>query len=322
MVNERAPSFAGAVEWLNSKPLTLAELHGKVVLVDFWTYTCVNWRRTLPYVREWAQKYRRDGLVVIGVHTPEFSFERDLANVEWASKEMNVAYPVAVDSNFAIWRAFGNEYWPALYLIDAKGNVRADHFGEGGYQKTERTIQELLVEAGARDVDRNLVSVDPHGLEVAADWDNVRSTETYIGAERGERRVDAEPNRLRLNEWALVGDWSVGKEAAVLNQADGRVAYRFHARDVNLVMGPVKLGSAPRFRVLVDGKPPATAPFRVRTHINSSGNTRLSSTGSSKSSFSTPASRRSISPSVEGDRSVAAVFCRQPRQSPSNSALN
>jgi thiol-disulfide isomerase/thioredoxin len=256
MVNERAASFAGAVEWLNSKPLTLAELHGKVVLVDFWTYTCVNWRRTLPYVRAWAQKYKQDGLVVIGVHTPEFSFERDLANVERATKEMDVAYPVAVDSNFAIWRAFGNEYWPALYLIDAKGNVRAEHFGEGDYQKTERTIQELLAEAGARDVDRNLVSVDPHGLEVAADWDNVRSTETYIGAERGERRVDAEPNRLRLNEWTLLGDWSLGKEAAVLNRADGLVAYRFHARDVNLVMGPVKLGSAPRFRVLVDEKPP------------------------------------------------------------------
>ena len=256
MVNQRAPSFAGAVEWLNSKPLTLSELHGKVVLVDFWTYTCVNWRRTLPYVREWAQKYKQDGLVVIGVHTPEFSFERDLANVGRATKEMDVAYPVAVDSNFKIWRAFGNEYWPALYLIDAKGNVRTHHFGEGDYEKTERTIQELLAEAGARDIDRNLVSVDPHGLEVPADWDNVRSPETYIGSERGERRVEAEPDRLRLNEWTLVGDWSVGKEAAVLNQSSGRVAYRFHARDVNLVMGPVKPGSAPRFRVLVDGKPP------------------------------------------------------------------
>ena len=151
MVNQRAPSVAGAVEWLNSKPLTLAELHGKVVLVDFWTYTCVNWRRTLPYVRAWAQKYKQDGLVVIGVHTPEFSFEKDLANVRRATKEMDVDYPVAVDSNYVIWRAFDNEYWPALYLIDAKGNVRAHHFGEGDYQKTERTIQELLGEAGARD---------------------------------------------------------------------------------------------------------------------------------------------------------------------------
>ena len=257
MVNHSAPSVAGAVEWLNSKPLTLTELHGKVVLVDFWTYTCVNWRRTLPYVRAWAQKYKQDGLVVIGVHTPEFSFEKDLANVRRATKEMDVDYPVAVDSNYAIWRAFDNEYWPALYLIDAKGNVRAHHFGEGDYQKTERTIQELLGEAGAR-VDHNLASVDPHGLEVAADWDDVRSTETYIGSERGQRRVDAEPDRLRLNEWTLVGDWSVGKEAAVLKQADGRIAYRFHARDVNLVMGPVKPGSTLRFRVLVDGKAPGT----------------------------------------------------------------
>jgi thiol-disulfide isomerase/thioredoxin len=258
MVDQTALSFAGAVEWFNSKPLTLAELHRKVVLVDFWTYTCVNWRRTLPYVRAWAQKYKQDGLLVIGVHTPEFGFEKDLTNVRRATKEMDVDYPVAVDSNYAIWRAFDNEYWPALYLIDAKGNVRAHHFGEGDYQKTERTIQELLAEAGARGIDRNLVLVDPHGLEVAADWDDVRSPETYIGSERGERRVDAAPDRLRLNEWTLIGDWSVGKEVAVLNRADGRVAYRFHARDVNLIMGPVKPGSTPRFRVLVDGKPPGT----------------------------------------------------------------
>ncbi len=255
MVNQRAPSVAGAVEWLNSKPLTLSELHAKVVLVDFWTYTCVNWRRTLPYVRAWALKYKQDGLVVIGVHTPEFGFEKDLANVRRATKEMDVGYPVAVDSNYAIWRAFDNEYWPALYLIDAKGNVRAHHFGEGDYQKTERTIQELLGEAGAR-VDRNLVSVDPRGLEVAAHWDDVRSAETYIGSHRGERRVEAAPDRLQLNEWTLIGDWSVGKEAAVLERAGGRVAYRFHARDVNLIMGPVQPGSTLRFRVLVDGKAP------------------------------------------------------------------
>jgi thiol-disulfide isomerase/thioredoxin len=255
MVNSKAPSFAGAVEWLNSKPLTLSELHGKVVLVEFWTYTCVNWRRTLPYVRAWAQKYKRDGLVVIGVHTPEFSFEKDLSNVRLATEEMDVDYPVAVDSNYAIWRAFHNEYWPALYVIDAKGNVRAHHFGEGDYQETEATIQELLAEAGARGVGRTLVSVDPHGLEVAADWDDVRSAETYIGSERGERRVHAAPDRLRLNEWTLTGDWSVGKEAALLNDADGRVAYRFHPRDVNLIMAPVKSGGTLRFRVLLDGKP-------------------------------------------------------------------
>ena len=275
MVNQRAPSVAGAVEWLNSKPLTLSELHGKVVLVDFWTYTCVNWRRTLPYVRAWALKYKQDGLVVIGVHTPEFSFEKDLANVRRATKEMDVGYPVAVDSNYAIWRAFDNEYWPALYLIDAKGNVRAHHFGEGDYQKTERTIQELLGEAGAR-VDRNLVSVDPRGLEVAADWDDVRSAETYIGSHRGERRVEAAPDRLQLNEWTLVGDWSVGKEAAVLQRAGGRVAYRFHARDVNLIMGPVSREALCAFACSLTERlrarttaatstRTATAPFHART---------------------------------------------------------
>lgn len=270
-VEGQIPSLAGAIEWLNSKPLTPAELRGKVVLVDFWTFTCVNWLRTFPYVRAWAHKYAPNGLVVIGVHTPEFEFEKDLDNVRREIKEIGVDYPVAVDSNYAIWRAFNNEYWPALYFIDAKGHIRGHQFGEGKYAEAERTIQQLLTEAGIANVDRSLVSVDPHGLEVAADWDDVRSPETYIGygraenfASPGEAVADkahgyAVPERLQLNEWALSGDWTIGKDVAALNKADGRIAYRFHARDVNLIMGPSRHGGSVRFRVLIDGKPPGNA---------------------------------------------------------------
>src|SRR5215470_15981191 len=234
-VEGKIPSLAGAIEWINSKPLTPDSLRGKVVLVDFWTYTCVNWQRTFPYVRAWAHKYERNGLVVIGVHTPEFEFEKDLDNVHRAIKEMRVDYPVAVDSNYAIWRAFDNEAWPALYFIDAKGHIRGHQFGEGKYAEAERTIQRLLAEAGASDVDDGLVSVDPRGLEVAADWNDIRSPESYIGYEREENfaspggiaedraHVYAVPERLRLNGWALAGDWTIRKDAVALNQANGRI---------------------------------------------------------------------------------------------------
>lgn len=266
------PSFGGAVQWINSKPLTPAQLRGKVVLVDFWTYTCVNWRRTLPYVRAWAEKYKDQGLVVIGVHTPEFGFEKNLDNIHQAVKEMRVDYPVAVDSNYAIWRAFDNQYWPALYFVDANGNIQHRQFGEGDYEQSEREIQRLLVEAGARGVGNGLVSVDPRGLEVAADWADVRSPESYLGYERGENFASpggavldkphryTVPAQLALNQWALSGDWTIGKEGSVLHDRNGRIAYRFHARDVNLIMGPPARGGSPvRFRVFVDGKAPGSA---------------------------------------------------------------
>jgi thiol-disulfide isomerase/thioredoxin len=271
MVSATLPSFAGAVEWLNSKPLTATELRGRVVLVQFWTYTCVNWLRTLPYVRAWAAKYKDDGLIVIGVHTPEFGFEKNIENIRRAIKEMQIQYPVAVDSNYAIWDAFANEYWPALYLADSQGNIRYHHFGEGDYEQSERTIQQLLVEAGHHQIDKTLVSVDPRGLEVAADWADEQSPENFLGYARTDnfaspgglvpdkRHVYEIPALLALNSWALSGEWTVGKEAVVAGEAGGRVAYRFHARDLNLVMGPGARGSSVRFRVLLDGQPPGAA---------------------------------------------------------------
>jgi thiol-disulfide isomerase/thioredoxin len=251
-------SLSSATVWINSPALTEEGLRGKVVLVQFWTYSCVNWIRTVPYVRAWAQKYRENGLVVIGVHAPEFEFEKQLANARWGTKNFGVDYPVAVDNEFAIWRAFGNQYWPALYLIDGHGRVRYRHFGEEEYEQSERAIQKLLAEAGAQGLGDDLVSVTPRGAEVAADWDNVRSPETYVGSERSENRVSPD-RRLRPNEWALVGNWRVGKQAAVLEGADGRITYRFHARDLNLVMAPGPGGKAVRFRVLMDGHPPGPA---------------------------------------------------------------
>ncbi len=264
-------SFGGAIEWLNSKPLTIAGLRGKVVLVEFWTYTCVNWLRTLPYVRAWAEKYRDKGLVVVGVHTPEFGFEKNVDNIRRAMKEMGIEYPVAVDSNYAIWNAFGNEYWPAMYFIDARGGIRHHHFGEGDYEQSERVIQRLLVEAGNHDVGTELVTVDPRGLEVAADWSNEKSPETFLGFDRtenfasaggvvaNERHAYAVPARLSLNSWALAGEWTMERESVVLNPAGGRIAYRFHALDVNLIMGPRTRGASVRFRVLVDGQLPGPA---------------------------------------------------------------
>ena len=265
------PSPSGATEWLNSRPLTPGGLRGRVVLIDFWTYTCVNWRRTLPYVRAWAEKYADRGLVVIGVHTPEFSFEHNIENVRWAAKDMKIDYPIAVDSDYAIWRAFNNEYWPAHYFIDAKGNIRHHQFGEGEYEQAEEVIQQLLSEASGKDIGPGLVSVAPSGAEVAADWGTLRSLETYVGYEqtknyaspggvvRNKPHVYALPVRLSLNQWALEGDWTAGKEDLSMNQPNGRIAYRFHARDLNLVMGPTRRGASIRFRVLIDGQPPGRA---------------------------------------------------------------
>jgi thiol-disulfide isomerase/thioredoxin len=251
-------SLRHATEWVNSPPLTEEGLRGKVVLVQFWTYSCVNWIRTLPYVRVWAEKYRDQGLVVIGVHAPEFGFEKQLANVRWAAKEFRVEYPVAVDNDFEIWRGFGNQYWPALYILDGKGRVRHRYFGEGDYEQSERMIQELLAEAGAQGTEQDLVSVDPSGAETAADWGNVKSPETYLGTDRGENRISS-GTRLKLNQWALEGDWTVRNQPAVLNKASGRIAYRFHARDLNLVMAPGARAGPVRFRVLIDGNPPGPA---------------------------------------------------------------
>lgn len=261
------PSLRGASGWLNSRPLTLADLRGKVVLINFWTYTCVNWRRTLPYVRAWAEKYGNHGLVVIGVHTPEFSFERKVDNIRWALKDMKITYPIAVDSDYAIWRAFNNQYWPASYFIDAKGHIRHHQFGEGNYQECEMVIQQLLSDAGIGEFDRKPVSVIANGAEVAADLDSLRSPETYLGYERTQNFTSSHgvpwnrphayeaPARLGLNSWALAGNWTVGREAVVMNEPNGRIAYMFHARDLNLVMGPKMQGSPVRFRVFLDGQP-------------------------------------------------------------------
>jgi thiol-disulfide isomerase/thioredoxin len=243
------PSLAPADAWLNSPPLSPAALRGKVVLVDFWTYTCINWRRTMPWLRAWAQKYKDQGLVIVGVHTPEFSFETELDNVRRAAKEQQVDYPIAVDSHYAIWRAFDNNYWPALYFIDAKGRIRHHQFGEGDYDQLERVIQQLLTEAGRTGFDQTLVSVDAKGAEVAADWKNLRTAETYMGSARAGNR----------NAWSLEGEWMRRPEAAVLKKANGRILYRFHARDVHLVMGPATRGTPVRFRVSIDGQPPGAA---------------------------------------------------------------
>jgi thiol-disulfide isomerase/thioredoxin len=265
------PSLGSAAAWLNSPPLTVAGLRGKVVLVDFWTYTCINWLRQLPYVRAWGEKYKDKGLVVIGVHAPEFAFEKNVDNVRRAAKDMRVDYPIAVDSDHAIWRAFKNQYWPALYFVDARGRIRHHHFGEGEYERSETVIQQLLADAGIGGLGHEPVSVDAHGAEAAADWGSLKSPENYLGYERTEnfaspggavwdkRREYAAPAQLRLNQWALSGDWTVEKQAIALNKPDGRIAYRFHARDLHLVMGPATRGTAVRFRVRIDGQPPSAA---------------------------------------------------------------
>ena len=265
------PSLGSATEWLNSPPLTAAGLRGKVVLIDFWTYTCINWLRSLPYVRAWAEKYKDQGLVVIGVHAPEFAFEKNVDNVRRAAEDMRVDYPIAIDNDYAIWRAFKNQYWPALYFVDAQGRVRHHQFGEGEYARSEMMIQQLLAEAGSGGLSHELVSVDARGAEAAADWGSLKSPENYVGYERtenfaspggaalGKGRVYAASSRLSLNHWALSGDWTVGKQAIVLNEANGRIAYRFHARDLHLVVGPAAPGASVRFRVFIDGQPAGAA---------------------------------------------------------------
>ena len=269
-VEGHLPGFDGATGWLNSPPLTAADLGGKVVLVDFWTYTCINWLRTLGYVRAWAEKYADQGFVVVGVHTPEFPFERDIDNVRQAAQDMQVEYPIALDSDYAVWQAFSNHYWPAVYIADTDGRIRHHHFGEGGYEECERVVQQLLREAG-REVGDDLVSVADDGFEAQADWSNLESPETYLGYDQGQNfaspggakldqpRTYVAPDPLRLNGWALSGDWTVERGASVLNGADGRIVFRFHARDVNLVMGPPARGTSVPFRVLVDGQPPRDA---------------------------------------------------------------
>jgi thiol-disulfide isomerase/thioredoxin len=270
-VEGELPSLGGATGWLNSQPLTKADLRGKVVLVDIWTYTCINWLRTVPYVRGWAAKYKEQGLVVIGVHAPEFRFEKDLDNVRRAAKDRRIDFPIAIDNDYAIWRALDNHYWPALYVVDAQGRIRYHHFGEGEYERSERIIQQLLSEAGFSGIGDQPAVVDARGVEAEADWAHLKSPENYLGHERTENfvspggavvdkpRVYAAPARVKRNDWALSGDWTVKKDAVVLNKASGRIVYRFHARDVHLVMGPAVRGSSVRFRVLIDGQPPGAA---------------------------------------------------------------
>jgi thiol-disulfide isomerase/thioredoxin len=262
------PPLKGANAWVNSQALSTADLRGKVVLVDFWTYTCINWRRTMPYLRAWAEKYKDNGLVVVGVHTPEFSFEKDLDNVRRAAKELRVDYPIAVDNDYAIWNAFNNRYWPALYLIDAQGHVRHHQFGEGDYERLESVIQQLLTEAGQTTFDRTPATLDARGAEVPANWKTLATPETYTGYANGERfaspggtikdrpRSYTAPDRLQLNNWALAGDWTMNREFSVVNKAKGKVTFRFEARDVHLVMSPATRGSSVRFRVTIDGQPP------------------------------------------------------------------
>ncbi|HEV2976646.1 MAG TPA: thioredoxin family protein [Casimicrobiaceae bacterium] len=270
-VEGKLPSLVGATAWLNSQALTPDGLRGKVVLVDFWTYTCINWQRTQPYVRAWAERYKDQGLVVIGVHTPEFQFEKNMDNIRPALKRFGIAYPVAVDSDYAIWDAFGNRYWPAVYLVDASGNIRYHQFGEGEYERTEAVIRQLLRDAGYSGMGNDAVQVDARGSEAAADWDNLQSPEAYLGRDKsqgfvspggsllGKSRTYVSPQTLRLNQWALSGDWTVTMGAVTLDKANGRVVYRFHARDLHLVMGPSSRGSSIRFRVLLDGRPPGNA---------------------------------------------------------------
>jgi cytochrome c biogenesis protein CcdA/thiol-disulfide isomerase/thioredoxin len=267
-VEGQLPSLAGAVQWLNSPPLITEGLRGKVVLVDFWTYSCINCLRSLPYIQAWAQKYRSQGLVVIGVHAPEFAFERNVDNVRQAVKDLKLDYPIAIDNNYAIWRGFDNQYWPAHYFIDAQGRIRYHHFGEGEYDQSEKVIQQLLAEAGKGAVPHDIVAVDGSGAEAAADVNDIASPETYIGYQRAENfaspggavpdasHVYTPAPQLTLNQWALGGDWTVKGENATSNASEGRISYRFHARDLHLVLGPSSDGKPVRFRVLIDGKPP------------------------------------------------------------------
>lgn len=265
-----APSLDGAVQWLNSSPLKAADLRGRVVLVDFWTYSCINCLRTLPFVEAWAEKYRDQGLVVIGVHAPEFAFERDIGNVTKALGQLGITYPVAIDNDYAIWKAFKNEYWPAHYFIDARGYIRHHHFGEGSYAESERVIQALLREAGAQNLKTGLIDARGRGVLKAPEGEDERSPETYLGFERAARfasgqpahdqaKAYAIPTPLALNDWGLAGSWTIGDERALLSGPTGRIVYRFHARDLHLVLGPGPGGKPVRFRVTLDGQPPGEA---------------------------------------------------------------
>lgn len=265
------PALLGATAWLNSKPLTKTNLRGKVALVDFWTYSCINWRRSLPYVRAWSERYSAQGLVVIGVHSPEFAFERNIANVQWAASAMNINYPIAIDNDFAIWRAFNNEFWPALYLIDERGRIRHHKFGEGEYDRSEAAIQTLLSEAGAQTLGPGLAPIRAGGPELAPDWSDLKSGENYVGYERTENFTSPGglamnkphsyvfPPDLNLNHWALSGNWMADKQSIRLTAPQGRIAYQFHARDLHLVMGPADSQAPVRFRLRLDGQIPGVA---------------------------------------------------------------
>ena len=265
------PVLDGAAAWLNSEPVSANALQGRVVLVNFGTYTCINWIRSLPYVRAWADKYASQGLAVIGVQTPEFEFEKDLEGVRAAVEDMDVRYPVAVDNDYTIWRAFDNHYWPALYFIDAHGQIRHHRFGEGEYDESERVLQMLLAQAGAEIVDPKPVRVEPHGVELGADWDDLGSPENYVGYERTEgfaspggpvpdvRHAYTVPPSMRRNQWALLGDWRMGLVATVLEEPGGAISFRFHARDLHLVMRPAVAHASVPFRVRLDGMPPGLA---------------------------------------------------------------
>ncbi|KAB0500297.1 cytochrome c biogenesis protein DipZ [Pseudomonas vancouverensis] len=266
-VEGQLPPLDGAVQWLNSPPLDAQALRGKVVLVDFWTYSCINCLRSLPYVKAWAEKYRDQGLVVIGVHAPEFAFERNVDNVSKAMKELGINYPVAIDNEFKIWRAFDNQYWPAHYFADAQGRIRFHHFGEGAYDESERVIQQLLREAGSK-VSDGLINAKADGVQMAPDSNEVQSPETYVGYQRAEHFVPDTalvpdkvaaynpPKQLALNDWSFGGQWHVGAERATASAPACRIVYRFHARDLHLVLGPGADGKPVRFKVLIDGKAP------------------------------------------------------------------
>jgi thiol-disulfide isomerase/thioredoxin len=265
------PSLAGATEWLNSPPLTPANLRGKVVLINFWTFSCINSLRQLPYLRAWAAKYKDQGLVVVGVQAPEFEFEKNLDDVRWARKSMRLDYPIAIDNHHAIWRAFNNNAWPALYFVDATGRIRHHQLGEGNYDRAELIIQQLLAEIRNSSVASGFASVDAQGAEAPANWGSLRSPETYVGYERSDsfaspggptinkNHTYALPARLKLNQWALSGDWTIHGQGAVLNKINGGISYRFHARDLHLVMGPARREASVRFRVLIDQQPPLAA---------------------------------------------------------------
>ena len=267
----RMPSLDRSTEWINSTRLTDADLRGKVVVIEFWTYSCINWRRQLPYVRAWFEKYKDKGLVVIGVHTPEFEFEKNTDLVRLASKNTKVDYPVVLDSDYSIWNSFSNRYWPALYFVDIDGNIRHHQFGEGGYEQSERIIQMLLAESGISGVAENIATVDATGAEAPADWNDLVSPENYVGFDRTQNFASAAepklneafayelPSQLNLGDWALSGNWTIGHQATTLNSVSGGVRYRFHARDLHLVMGPETAGEPIRFRILIDGQPPGAA---------------------------------------------------------------